>query len=65
MAKISPGQYVRQVRQEISKVVWPTRRETMVTTVMVFIMVTLAALFFMFVDYVFSELVQLILPNRF
>ena len=65
MAKMSPGQYVRQVRQEISKVVWPTRRETMVTTLMVFIMVTLAALFFMFVDYVFSELVQLILPNRF
>lgn len=65
MAKISPGQYVRQVRQEISKVVWPTRRETIVTTIMVFIMITLAALFFMFVDYVFSELVQLILPNRF
>jgi preprotein translocase subunit SecE len=64
MAKVSPTQYVRQVRQEVSKVVWPTRKETMVTTGMVLIMVVIAALFFMFVDFVFSELIQFILPGR-
>ncbi|MDA0339673.1 MAG: preprotein translocase subunit SecE [Proteobacteria bacterium] len=64
MARISPGQYVRQVRQEVSKVVWPTRRETLITTGMVLVMVVAAALFFMAVDFVFSELIQLILPGR-
>ena len=55
---------MRQVRQEISKVVWPTRKETYTSTIMVFIMVILAALFFMLVDPVFSQLVDLILPGR-
>ena len=64
MAKVSPGQYVRQVRQEVSKVVWPSRRETLTTTAMVLVMVVLASLFFMFVDFVFSEFIQLILPGR-
>ena len=50
MAKTSPQQFVQQVRQEVGKVTWPTRRETLVTTLMVFIMVTLAALFFFLVD---------------
>ncbi|MGO1120733.1 preprotein translocase subunit SecE [Rhodovibrionaceae bacterium A322] len=54
MANISPGQYIREVRQEISRVTWPTRKETMVTTLMVFIMVFLAAMFFFFVDQVLS-----------
>ena len=50
MAKPSPSEFVRQVRQEVSKVTWPTRRETMVTTIMVFIMATLMSLFFLVVD---------------
>ena len=43
MAKINPGQFVREVRQEVSKVTWPTRKETAITTGMVFLMVVLAA----------------------
>ena len=50
MAKTSPQQFVQQVRQEVGKVTWPTRRETLVTTLMVFIMVALAALFFFVID---------------
>ncbi len=50
MAKTTPGEFVRQVRQEFSKVSWPTRREATVTTVMVFIMVTVMSLFFLGVD---------------
>ena len=61
MARISPGQYVREVRQEISKVTWPTRTETVVTTIAVFIMVTLAAIFFLIIDQILAWLVSLIL----
>lgn len=61
MAKISPAQFIREVRQETSKVTWPTRKETGVTTVMVFIMVVLAALFFLLVDTIVSKGIQLIL----
>ena len=46
MALANPLQFIQQVRGEVSKVVWPTRRETTVTTVMVFIMATIAAIFF-------------------
>ncbi len=48
--RTNPLQFVQQVRAEIAKVVWPSRRETMLTTVMVFIMATLAAIFFALVD---------------
>ena len=48
----NPLQFIQEVRAEVSKVVWPTRRETMLTTVMVFIMATLAAIFFFLVDQV-------------
>ena len=44
---INPFKYVQQVRNEVSKIVWPTRKETMTTTVMVFIMSALIALFFL------------------
>lgn len=54
MAKTSPGQFIREVRQETSKVTWPTRKETTVSTIMVFIMVFLAALFFFLIDQVLS-----------
>jgi preprotein translocase subunit SecE len=60
MAKANPFQFLQQVRQETSKVVWPTRRETLISTVMVFVMVVLAALFFFMVDQVLSSGVKLI-----
>jgi preprotein translocase subunit SecE len=50
MAKTNPLQFVQQTRSEIAKVVWPTRREVMLTTVMVFIMAALTAIFFGLVD---------------
>jgi preprotein translocase subunit SecE len=50
MARFNPMQFVQQTRAEIGKVVWPNRRETTITTVMVFIMATLAALFFFAAD---------------
>ncbi|MFP6713426.1 MAG: preprotein translocase subunit SecE [Rhodospirillales bacterium] len=60
MAKISPLQFLQQVRQETSKVTWPTRKETMISTVMVFVMVIIAALFFFAVDQVLSAGVKLV-----
>jgi len=50
MARTNPFQFVQQVRAEVSKVVWPTRRETGITTVMVMIMATVFAAFFFVVD---------------
>jgi preprotein translocase subunit SecE len=50
MAKANPFQFIQQVRSEISKVVWPTRRETVLTTAMVFAMAFFAAIFFFLVD---------------
>lgn len=52
MAKISPVEFFQQVRAETAKVTWPTRRETLITTGMVFVMVFLAAIFFLVVDQV-------------
>jgi preprotein translocase subunit SecE len=50
MASTNPLQFIQQVRSEVSKVVWPTRREVMLTTVMVFILAALTAVFFAIVD---------------
>ena len=50
MAMTNPLQFIQQVRAEIAKVVWPTRREVLLTTVMVFIMATLTAIFFAIVN---------------
>ena len=61
MAKINPGQFVREVRQEVGKVTWPTRKETAVTTAMVFVMVVLLMIFFFFVDQILSWGIQMIL----
>ena len=60
MAKTSPIEFFQQVRQEVSRVTWPTRKETAVTTAMVFVMVFIAAAFFFLVDQVFSAGVRLI-----
>lgn len=50
MAKTNPLTFIQQVRAEVAKVVWPTRREVLLTTVMVFIMAALTAVFFALVD---------------
>jgi len=47
---MNPIQFIEQVRSEVSKIVWPTRRETTITTIMVFIMAALFAMFFFFID---------------
>ena len=61
MAKVSPAQFVRQVRQEVSRVSWATRRETGLATITVFVMATIAAIFFLLVDMVLSNVVQFVL----
>jgi preprotein translocase subunit SecE len=61
MARTSPAQFVREVRQEMAKVTWPTRKELVVTTVSVFAMAIAAALFFFAVDQVIAVVVELIL----
>ncbi len=61
MASFNIGQFVREVRQEASKVTWPTRKETTISTIMVLIMVFLAAIFFFLVDQVLALGVQQIL----
>jgi preprotein translocase subunit SecE len=61
MARTNPFVFLQQVRTEVSKVTWPTRRETMITTIMVIAMSIFAALFFLGVDWVFSMLVKVIL----
>jgi len=61
MAKTNPLQFVQQVRSEVSKVVWPTRREVIVTSIMVFIMAMLTALFFFLVDWTIRIGLQLVL----
>jgi preprotein translocase subunit SecE len=61
MVKINPGQFIREVRQEGAKVTWPSRKETLVTTGMVFVMVFLAAIFFFLVDLILSGAIRQIL----
>ncbi len=61
MAKTSPGEFVRQVRVETAKISWPTRRETVTTTIMVLIMTTVLSLFFLGVDQVLGRLVKALL----
>jgi preprotein translocase subunit SecE len=60
MAK-NPFEFIQEVRQEVSKVTWPTWSEVWITTLMVLIMVTLAAIFFFFADMFLSWIVGLIL----
>jgi preprotein translocase subunit SecE len=60
MARTNPFEFIQQVRTEVAKVTWPTRRETMITTAMVLLMSIAAALFFLAADWVFANLVQFI-----
>ena len=61
MAKVSPVQFLKEVRSETQKVTWPTRREVMITTIMVFVMVGLAGIFFSVSDQIIRYLVTLVL----
>ncbi len=59
--KTSPFEFFRQVKAETKKVTWPTRQETLISTVMVFIMVTIVAIFLFFTDQIVSYLIRLLL----
>ena len=61
MAKVSPFKFLQEVRDEMKKVTWPTRRETVITTIMVLAMSVAAALFFLAADWILSQLVTLVL----
>ena len=62
MAKVSPGEFIRQVKLEaVTRVHWPTRKETVTTAIMVIIMTSMLALFFFGVDAFFSTLVKFLL----
>jgi len=61
MTKTNPMEFVQQVRREVAKVTWPTRKETMVSTVMVFVFVFVAATFFFLVDQLLAVVVRLVL----
>jgi preprotein translocase subunit SecE len=60
MARTSIAEFVQQVRQESNRITWPTRKETLVTTGMVFLMVFVAAIFFFVVDQTLSQGVRLL-----
>jgi len=64
MAAANPLKFMREVRQEVSKVTWPSRNETLISTVMVLVFVMLASFFFLAADQVISWLVQLMLSIR-
>jgi preprotein translocase subunit SecE len=61
MAKVSPVEFFKEVRQEVNKVTWPSRRETTITTIMVFIFATVAGIFFLLADQVIRWVVTLLL----
>ena len=61
MAKANPAQFVRQVRQEINRITWATKRETMIASLTVFVMVLIASAFFFLVDLLLSNIVQILL----
>ena len=54
MTKTNPARFIQEVRQEASKVTWPSRKDTMTSTGMVFVMVIIAAIFFLIVDWALS-----------
>ena len=60
MAKLDPVGFVREVRQEVSRVTWPSRKETLVTTGLVLALSALAALFFMLADWIIAGVMRLL-----
>lgn len=61
MAKVSPGEFIRQVRAETAKVHWPTRKETVATAIMVILMAVILSVFFFMTDAFFSTVVKYLL----
>ena len=61
MAKVGPFEFLQQVRAEAAKVVWPSRRETVVTTIMAVLMSVFASIFFLLADQIFSKIIGFIL----
>jgi preprotein translocase subunit SecE len=58
VAKVNPGEFLRQVRAETARVVWPTRKETITTGIMVVIMTSVLGIFFFIIDSGFSATVK-------
>ena len=61
MAELNPAKFIREVRTEVSKVTWPTRKETITSTVMVLVLAFIAAIFFLAVDGIFGYVIGKIL----
>lgn len=61
MSQINPAKFIREVRQEANKVTWPTRKETMISTAMVLVLVLITSIFFLVVDNIIGWGVQAIL----
>ena len=61
MAKVSPLKFLQEVRSEVDKVTWPTRRETLITTIMVFVMVALASILFLVADQIIRFAITFVL----
>jgi preprotein translocase subunit SecE len=61
MAKVSPGEFLRQVRAEANKIYWPSRQETVTTAIAVALMMTILAVFFLGIDTLFGAVVRFLL----
>ena len=61
MAKVSPFRFLQEVRSEMAKVTWPSRRETAITTAMVFVMVAIASVFFLVADQIIRVVITFLL----
>ena len=64
MAAFNPLKFLQEVRQEVGKVTWPTRQETVISTIMVLVMVVAASLFFLVADEIIAVTVKFILSIR-
>ena len=64
MASMNPVKFLQEVRQEVGKVSWPSRQETLISTIMVLAMVTIASLFFLAADQIIAFIVQWVLKIR-
>jgi preprotein translocase subunit SecE len=61
MARVSPFKFLQEVRQEAAKITWPSRRETTITTIMVFVMAALAGVYFWLADQIIFNVVTFVL----
>jgi len=64
MAALNPIKFLQEVRQEVGKVTWPSRQETLISTVMVLVMVAAASIFFLAADQIIAWIVQWVLKIR-